>query len=156
MKIVPAAVAAVLLFPFGSMAADQNDLREFRIGMPVSQLPATGYGGFVCVGDPAKELSGWRGYALCPIGQYGSRGMGIRYGNDDDDDSDKTQVGGQPVKLAVLIGGDAHVAGLKIDTDQAGVSIRTPGKSPLWRGRLDLPDVTAHADGATDRWCFRA
>jgi mono/diheme cytochrome c family protein len=43
-------------------AAPRSDLREFRIGMPVSALPKTGYTGFGCADDPRHALSGWAGY----------------------------------------------------------------------------------------------
>ena len=44
------------LIPVCAAAAPQTDLREFRVGMPVSSLPQSGYGGFACAADPAKRL----------------------------------------------------------------------------------------------------
>jgi hypothetical protein len=123
MRLFGAAVVAVCLFPMGLVAAEQNDLREFRVGMSVSELPATGYGGFSCIADPTKTLSDWTNYQMCPIAPDGTRAIGFRYGNGDEDE--KTQVGGQAVRLGLLIGNDARVAAIKIGTDpQAKLYLR--------------------------------
>ena len=114
MNLRRAAVVAALVLPVGAMAMDLNDLREFHVGMPVAELPSSGYGGFSCAADPSKTLPGWQDYRSCPAGPDGNRAIGFRY---DNEDGDKTQVGGQPVKLALLINNNAHVAGISIDTD---------------------------------------
>src|SRR3954464_7483602 len=96
-----AATAAVLLTPFAAMA-EQNDLREFRVDMPVSALPQSGYGDFACAADPAKTLSGWDGYKACPVASDGARVVSFRYA-DNPPTEGKTVVAGQPVTLALLI-----------------------------------------------------
>jgi hypothetical protein len=117
MSIIRSALVAAFLAPACAAAAQENDLREFRVGMPVSALPATGYTAFTCAGDPSKMLSTWGDYRSCPPAADGTRAVGFRYGDTGTLDSDKTQVGGQPVNLALLIDDQDHVAGLKIDTD---------------------------------------
>src|ERR1700759_26129 len=80
-----AAVTTVLVLPVAAVA-EQNDLREFRVGMPVSALPQSGYGSFACEADPAKTLSGWDDYKACPPGADGTRAVSFRY-----DDNPSTQ-----------------------------------------------------------------
>src|SRR5690349_21667649 len=114
--LAPAAVAAtVLLAPFAAVA-EQNDLREFRVGMLVSALPQSGYGDFACVAEPAKTLSDWSDYKSCPAGTDGTRAVGFRYDGNPSTQGE-TVVAGQPVTLALLIDDQAEVAGLRIATD---------------------------------------
>lgn len=101
-----------MLLPFGTLAAEQNDLREFRVGMPVPELPETGYRDFACAADPARALSDWREFRQCPAEPDGSRAVTFRY-----DDGSPTQVGGQSVTLSLLIGNNAAVSGIRIETD---------------------------------------
>jgi hypothetical protein len=110
-----AATAAVLLTPFAAMA-EQNDLREFRVGMPVSALPQSGYGDFACAAEPAKTLSDWDDYRVCPMGTDGTRAVSFRYDGNPSTHGE-TIVGGQPVTLALLIDDRAEVVGLRIATD---------------------------------------
>jgi hypothetical protein len=110
-----AAAVAILLLPSVSLA-QQNDLREFRIGMPVSALPESGYSGFACAADPAQTLSAWGEYKTCPVGTDGTRAVSFRYDRSNMPEGE-TVVGGQPVTLALLIDDQAEVAGLRIETD---------------------------------------
>jgi len=114
-------LAAAILFPACAAAAEQNDLREFRVGMPVSALPATGYSALTCASDPSQKLSDWRDYRTCPALADGSHAVAFRYGNGGsaagDGDSGKTEVAGQPVNLALLIDDNAQVTGIRIETD---------------------------------------
>jgi hypothetical protein len=126
MSIIRCIIAAAAVLPLCAAAAEQNDLREFRIGMPVSALPATGYAGFTCASDTLdklseQKLSGWSDYRACPVQPDGNHAVSFRYGNGEassgDDDGEKTQVSGQPVNLALLIDDNARVAGIRIETD---------------------------------------
>jgi hypothetical protein len=110
-----AVAAAVLLTPFVAMA-EQNDLREFRVGMPVSALPQSGYGDFACAAEPAKTLSGWNDYKACPAGTDGTHAVSFRYDGNPSTQGE-TVVAGQPVTLALLIDDQAEVTGLRIATD---------------------------------------
>jgi hypothetical protein len=102
--------------------AGGNDLREFRVGMAVRDLPNEGYTGFACADDPARTLRGWDEYAACPADGDGLHGVRFRF---DDalnpraglDKYEGTQVAGHPVLLMLLIGDDQHVDGLRIETD---------------------------------------
>ncbi len=111
------AVIAVLSAPACAAAAPQNDLRDFRIGMPVTALPSSGYGGFACEADPRKQLSAWDAYQTCPISEDGTRAVAFRNDGGGPGGEDKTEVAGQPVQLALLIDNNGEVAGIKIDTD---------------------------------------
>jgi hypothetical protein len=119
MSISRTILAAALLLPTWASAAPQNDLREFRVGMPVSALPATGYSAFACAGNPSQKLSGWDDYRNCSAQPDGNHAVSFRYGNasSDDDEDTKTEVGGQPVTLALLIDDNALVTGIKVETD---------------------------------------
>ncbi len=118
MNILRAALVVVLMVPVCAYAAGGNDLRDFRIGMAVSALPTSGYGEFACAADPAKKLSEWDGYQTCPASQDGTRAVSFRYdGGGSASDEGATQVAGQPVELALLIGDNGRVTGIKIDTD---------------------------------------
>jgi len=119
MNIVHPVLAVAILMPICALAAPQNDLREFRVGMPVSSLPQSGYGGFACAADPTKTLPGWDDYKACPVDPDGAHAVSFRYagGAAGDEDGGKTEVGGQPVNLALLISDNAQVTGLRIDTD---------------------------------------
>lgn len=118
MNIIRAASIVALLVPVCADAAGGNDLRDFRIGMPVSALPTSGYGEFACAADASKKLSDWGGYQTCPSSQDGTRAVSFRYdGGGSAGDEGQTQVAGQPVELALLIGDNGRVTGIKIDTD---------------------------------------
>lgn len=119
MNIIRISLAAALLLPAAAIAAAQNDLREFRVGMPVSALPQSGYGAFACAADPSKELPNWNAYKSCPASSDGNRAISFRY--DDEalggQGNGNTRVAGQPVELALLINNSSEVAGIEIDTD---------------------------------------
>lgn len=107
--------APIMLLLCAAGPAQQNDLREFRVGMPVSALPQSGYGSFTCANDPARKIEDWHDYKACPAASDGLRAVGFRYDTGGDDA--RTIVGGQPVTLALLIDDAAQVAGLRIETD---------------------------------------
>ena len=117
MKLHGPVFAAAITLPLcvAAAPADQNDLREFRIGMPVSALPQSGYGAFACATDPSRKIEDWGDYKACPAEPGGLRAVSFRY--DFGDDGARTIVGGQPVTLALLIDDSAEVAGLRIETD---------------------------------------
>ncbi len=122
------AIAGLLIasasFAAGAAASDEgNDLREFRIGMRVADLPRAGYRDFVCVADHARKLADWTGYRLCPADAKGWREIGFRYDPGANPQArfnasdDATKVAGHPVRLALLIGDAGDVTGLRIATD---------------------------------------
>jgi copper(I)-binding protein len=118
-----AVLLTALLLLAGAEAAEEGaDLREFRVGMPVAALPATGYTEFSCAAS-GEPLAGWSDWRRCPPDGAGLRAVGFRY--DDrlnervrlNDDAEGTKVGGHPVLISLLIGEDARVEGLRIETD---------------------------------------
>ncbi|GAA0572554.1 hypothetical protein GCM10009416_09010 [Craurococcus roseus] len=120
-----ALVAACACLAAGpSPAEEAAELRGFRIGMAVSDLPSEGYTGFACGARPETALDGWGGFRACPPDPAtGLREVRFRY----DDAANPlarlhdryagTKVGGQPVLLSLLIGEGARVEGLRIRTD---------------------------------------
>jgi hypothetical protein len=112
MNIFRIVLCVGIISPVAVLAAEQNDLREFRIGMAVSALPDAGYGEFACAGDSARTLLDWRDFRSCSAASDGTRGITFRY-----EDGRQTQVGGQSVNLALLIDGNDRVSGIRIDTD---------------------------------------
>ena len=125
MRLFPAlaVLAAFAASAVAPRAAEQTDLREFRLGMPAAALPATGYVDFACADDPSRKLAGWSDYKSCPVDAHGLHAVGFRY--DDalneqariNEDAQGTKVGGHAVLIAALIGDDAKLDGLWIRTD---------------------------------------
>jgi hypothetical protein len=106
------AIAAVLM-PAFAVAAAPNDMRDLRIGSAVATLPAGGYGGFTCRDDPSIQLPDWQAWRTCPASTDNTRAVSFRF----DNPVGKTEVAGQPVKLALLIDNEATVTGIRIETD---------------------------------------
>ncbi len=123
MRRILVALAVLAAAPFAPSNAAENDLREFRIGMTVSTLPQHGYNAFACASDLGRHLESWQGFAQCPAGPAGLHA--VRFSYDEaanplskvNDLYEGTKVGGHPVLLTVLIGDDAEVHGLVIETD---------------------------------------
>lgn len=122
---LPAALTVLILLAPGMAAhgQEENELREFAVGMAAAALPPQGYAGFSCAAEPARELAGWSDWRSCPPDDAGLRAVRFRY--DDrfsdlariDEDEAGTKVGGHPVLLTLLIGDQAEVEGLQIETD---------------------------------------
>lgn len=119
----PAATMIGLLVALASQSAAApnssiNDLRDIRIGMPVADIPDTGYSGFACANDTNHKLRGWSGWPDCPADADGLHS--IRFGFDPETSRDGTVVAGHPVILTLLVDQAGIVAGLKIDTETDG------------------------------------
>jgi hypothetical protein len=103
--------------------AQENDLRDLRVGMPARDLPQSGYVGFACADAPGTALPDWRDYARCPADAEGRRAVRFQYDETANpqalvnDNYEGTKVGGHPVLLTLLVGNDARVDGLRIETD---------------------------------------
>ena len=126
-SVLPAALFGATLV-IGAAApphetAPENDLRQFHVGMSVSELPASGYGGFACADASAKRIGGWSDYASCPTDALGLHAIAFRYEESSNplgrvnEDNQGTKVAGHPALLALLIGGDGKVEGIRIATD---------------------------------------
>ena len=118
-----AAVAVTALAPAQAARADENDLREFRVGMEVGELPRSGYLGFACADSLEHKLNSWQEYRQCPPQASGLRAIRFRYDENAsplakvNDTYEGTKVGGHPVRLTLLIGDTDRVRGLVIETD---------------------------------------
>ena len=116
-----------LCAPVGLAAATEpaveNDLRGFRVGMDVADLPAEGYVDLACANDPARTLTGWTDYTACPVDEHGLHPVRFRYDEAAnpmarlDDKYGGTKVAGHPVLLTLHIGDDRRVGRLTIETD---------------------------------------
>ncbi len=93
---------------------DETDVREFRVGMKLSALPAQGYGGFACAMAQTLTIAGWRDYRQCPVDRQGLHEIGFRY---DDDGAHETKVAGQPMLLTLLMDEDGSVQAIRMQTD---------------------------------------
>jgi hypothetical protein len=106
------ALSLVALLLVAAAPADMNDLRDLRVGVPASALPAEGYAAFHCTAS-ATTLPGWEAFAKCPADATGLHAVGFGY------DGGDTMVAGHPVLLTALFGDDGRLAALRIDTDNA-------------------------------------
>ncbi len=130
MRHIPAALMLALAMT-GPVAAaapgapESNDLREFRVGMAVDEMPRTGYLGFACAAGPGRKLDGWQGYSQCPAETSGWHAVRFQYDEAANPLAkvnglyEGTKVGGHPVLLTALIGDDGRLKGLVIETDPA-------------------------------------
>ncbi len=128
MRRIPAALLLALVTTGPAAAAgapDSNDLREFRVGMAVDEMPRTGYLGFACAAGPGRKLDGWQGYGQCPAETSGWHAVRFQYDEAANPLAkvnglyEGTKVGGHPVLLTALIGDDGRLKGLVIETDPA-------------------------------------
>lgn len=117
--LIERAILAVLVGAGPALAAgpDAPDLRDLRVGMPVSDISSKGYADLACRGEPARTLSGWGDWRSCPADAKGQHAIGFAYA--DGTTRNGTRVGGHPARLTLLVGGDARVDGLVIETDDA-------------------------------------
>lgn len=122
-RAAAAALAAAFLGGLPAAAAEENDLRDLRVGMEARELPRSGYLGFACADAPGAALPDWRDYARCPADAAGRRAVRFQYddaGNAQalvNDKYEGTKVGGHPVLLTLLMGDGGRVDGLRIETD---------------------------------------
>ena len=127
MRRIPAALLLALATagPAAAAAPPDNDLREFRVGMAVDEMPRTGYLGFACAAGPGRKLDGWQGYNQCPPEASGWHAVRFQYDEAANPLAkvnglyEGTKVGGHPVLLTALLGDDGRLKGLVIETDPA-------------------------------------
>ncbi|MGX7708611.1 hypothetical protein [Methylobacterium sp. Gmos1] len=110
---------AALLCAGPALAAgpDAADLRDLRVGMPVAEIAPHAYGDLACREGPPRTLAAWGDWRACPADAAGRHAIGFSYA--DGTTRNGTRVGGHPARLTLLVGGDARVAGLVIETDDA-------------------------------------
>lgn len=121
-------VALGCLLSQGVPAADvgPNDLREFRIGMKLSELPEMGYGNFTCPADgPADPvaLESWSEFARCPADEDGLHEVRFEYTATRvefvkaNDKWEGTRVFGHPSIVSLLMDEEGTVRRIRIATD---------------------------------------
>lgn len=144
-----AAVLALAVLAGGAGAAARNDLRDFRVGMPVEAMTLHGYAGLFCVAAPSVALGSWGEWARCPADAQGRHAVGFVYDNADNalarvsEDGQGTKVAGQPVLPSLLIA-SGRLEGLRIATDP---------KQPLFvRRRADVFGLQARARYGGEGW----
>ena len=127
------AAALVAGMVSASQAAEKNDLRDFRIGMSVGELPERGYGNFTCGGAgggagaggaaAGSPLEGWADYARCPAGDDGLHEVRFDYTETRvefvkaNEKWEGTRVFGHPSVVSLLIDDEGIVDGIRIVTD---------------------------------------
>jgi hypothetical protein len=113
----------VLLICSAALAAGDDDLRDLRVGMSISEIPADEYVGLACAALPDHPLADWGEYRQCPADTAQLRAVSFRF--DDarnplaqvNDTYEGTKVAGHPVLLQLLIDDHGIVGALRIDTD---------------------------------------
>lgn len=130
-QIVATIVSVVVVSGIaGSAAAAEDpregDLRDLRVGVHVSELPAEGYVNFACGTDdgaPDKPIEGWSHYARCPADASGWHEVSFEYDEEANpwaevsDMFEGTQVAGHPVVPSLLIDDQGVVQAIRIVTD---------------------------------------
>ncbi len=124
MRATRLAGAALLVLASGASATatERQDLRDIRVGMPIADLPTSGYTGFACV-KPEKSLDGWAAWRACDDDAAGLREIHFEFDNSSNpiaqfnDKLRGTKVAGHPVVLTLFVTDDGRVGGLKIETD---------------------------------------
>lgn len=110
-------------FPALGARAEQNDLREFRIGMSADDLPRVGYEGFGCAAAPSRELGGFEEFRSCPADADGLHVVSFGYDETAhplaglNDRYEGTKVFGHPVRLSLAISDAGQVEGIRLETD---------------------------------------
>ncbi len=129
MRGLLAGAAALLAAALPAMAADapRNDLRDFRIGMTVPELPREGYGRFICGGEGpfTRRLGSWSDYSTCAPDPDGLHEVRFDYTATRvefvkaNEKWGGTRVFGHPVLVSLLIDAAGAVEGIRILTDPA-------------------------------------
>lgn len=119
-------VCLILTMRMGAAAAgvpQPGDLRDLRVGMSITDIPADEYTHLACAAAPSQTLGGFGEFAGCPADADGLHLVLFRY-NDElnprariNDKFEGTTIAGHPVLLALAIDDQRHVAEIRIDTD---------------------------------------
>jgi hypothetical protein len=108
-------VTAAMTTPAAAQDAGGNDLRDIRLGKPVTDLPGAGYVNLTCANDSLKTLTTWLGWRDCPADASGF--YAIKFGYDPVTSRDGTIVAGHPAVLTLLVDNAGTISGLRIETD---------------------------------------
>jgi hypothetical protein len=100
-----------------------DDLRDLRVGMSISDIPADEYVDLSCAGTNNQTIGGWSDFRKCPKTAAGLYAIGFGFNNDlnglaqVNDSYQGTKVAGHPVVLSLLIDDQGTIDALRIDTD---------------------------------------
>jgi hypothetical protein len=108
-------VTAAMTTPAAAQDPGGNDLRDIRLGKPVTDLPDAGYVNLACANDSRKTLTTWLSWRDCPTDASGFHA--IKFGYDPVTSPDGTIVAGHPAVLTLLVDNAGTVSGLRIETD---------------------------------------
>jgi hypothetical protein len=99
----------------------EGDLRDLRVGITVTELPAAGYVDLACGGAPGAPLASWAEFERCPQDADGLREVTFAYAESPlaelGDRWEGTKVAGHPVIPSLLIDDAGVVQGIRIVTD---------------------------------------
>ena len=145
-------LASVLMLLCASVvpAQDGNDLRDLRIGMSITSIPADEYIDLTCAGTPGQTLGGWSDFRKCPRDAMGLRSVDFRFNEglnplaQVNDKYQGTRVAGHPVLLTLLIDEGGMIDGLLIDTD--------PQARLFWRKKAHLLALFVKSRYGEDGW----
>jgi hypothetical protein len=101
--------------PAFAQAEPSYDLRDITVGMPVAEIPNSGYVNLTCASDTARKIAAWSEWRECPSDKDAVHP--IRFDFDPLTSREGTLVAGHPVVLTALIDDKGTVSGLQIDTD---------------------------------------
>lgn len=144
------ALSLVLFCCSIAWAQESGDLRDLRVGMPISAIPADEYVDLSCVGTNNQTIGGWSDFRKCPKTAAGFYAIGFRF-NDSlnelarvNDAYQGTKVAGHPVVLSLLIDDQGTIDALRIDTD--------PKARLFWRKKAYLLAVAFKNRYGEDGW----
>jgi hypothetical protein len=145
----------LILFCSGLAWAQENDdLRDLRVGMPVSAIPADEYIDLSCAGTNNQTIDGWSDFRKCPKTAAGLYSVGFRFNSRlnslarVNDSYEGTKVAGHPVRLTVLIDEQGTIDALRIDTD--------PQARLFWRKKAYLLALAFKNRYGEDGWECRS
>jgi hypothetical protein len=113
---------AACLFASGAIA-EENDLRDLRVGMSVLEIESGEYLDLRCGASPDQKLDGWSQFRHCPVDPAGLRAVSFRFDESRNplaavnDKYEGTKLAGHPVLLTLVIDDRGNVDRLRIDTD---------------------------------------
>ncbi|WP_407528463.1 hypothetical protein [Methylobacterium oryzisoli] len=109
------AAVCVGLASAAAAAPDPTDLRDLKVGMPIAEISPNGYADLICRDGPPRKLAGWDEWRICPADAVGRHAIGFAFA--EGTTRNGTRVGGHPAHLTLLVGEQARVEGLVIETD---------------------------------------
>jgi hypothetical protein len=127
-----------------------DDLRDLRVGMPISAIPPDEYVDLSCAGTNDQTIGGWSDFRKCPKTTAGLYAVSFHFNNgvnglaQVNDSYQGTKVAGHPVVLSLLIDDQGTIDALRIDTD--------PKARLFWRKKAYLLALAFKNRYGEDGW----